>query len=108
MARSSDEMDDMIRLCPGAQGMSEGGIDYVLLPGMKHPCALGTLDALLCPQQHGGYASRLFLSVPIPERRTNWTTHTILSRTWHTWSWKDVSADQRLAEILAQHIAALR
>jgi hypothetical protein len=108
MPRPADEMDDLRRMCPGAQEMSEGGIEYIFLPGLKHPCAPGTLDALLCPQQHGGYATRLFLSVPIPGKGNNWAAHTILSRTWHTWSWNNVPANQRLAEILAQHLRVLR
>jgi hypothetical protein len=108
MPRPADEMDDLMRMCPGAQAMPEGGIEYILLPGLKHPCAPGTLDALLCPQQHGGYLTRLFLSAPIAGKGNNWSTHVILSRTWHTWSWNNVPANQRLAEILAQHLRALR
>src|SRR5713101_2478608 len=79
MPRPADEMDDLRRMCPGAQEMPEGGIEYILLPGLKHPCAPGTLDALLCPQQHGGYATRLFLSVAIPGKGNNWSAHTILN-----------------------------
>ncbi len=108
MPRPADEMDDLRRMCPGAQEMAESGIEYVFLPELKHPCAPGAIDGLLCPQQHSNYATRLFLSVPIPQKRNNWTTHVILSRTWHTWSWRDVPANQRLAQILAQHLAALR
>ena len=108
MPRPADEMDDLRHMCPGAQEMSEGGTEYVFLPGLKHPCAPGTLDALLCPQQHSGYATRLFLSVPIPSKGQNWAVHTVLSRTWHTWSWNNVPANQRLAEILAQHLRAFR
>lgn len=108
MPRPADEMDDLKRLCPGAQEMIEGGIEYVSLPSLKHPCAPGTLDALLCPQQHSGYLTRLFLSAPIPAKAINWSTHTILSRTWHTWSWNHIPANQRLAEILAQHLRVLR
>jgi hypothetical protein len=108
MPRPADEMDDLKRMCPGAQEMPEGGIEYVFLPGLKHPCAPGALDALLCPQQHSNYPTRLFLSAVIPGKGNNWSTHTILSRTWHTWSWNNVPANQRLAEILAQHLRALR
>src|ERR1700704_1464016 len=111
MPRPADQMADLRHMCPGAQEMPEGGIEYVFLPGLKHPCATGTLDALLCPQPHppsGGYSTRLFLSVPIREKGANWTVHTILSRTWHTMSWNSVPADQRLAEILAQHLRAFR
>jgi len=108
MPRPVDEIDDLIRLCPGAQEMSESGIEYVFLPGLRHPCGPGVLDALLCPQQHSGYLTRLFLSASVPGKGANWSTHTILSRIWHTWSWNHVPANQRLAEILAQHLRALR
>jgi hypothetical protein len=109
MPRPTDEMDDLKRMCPGVQEMIESGVEYIFLPELKHPCAPGTLDALLCPQQHssGSYPTRLFLSVPIG-KWPNWSTHTILSRTWHTWSWNNVPASQRLAEILAQHLGAFR
>ena len=108
MSRPEDEMEDLRRICPGATEMTEAGTQYVLLPSMKHPTAGGNIDALLCPQQHGGYTTRLFLSEKIPQKGNNWSTHTILSRAWHTWSWNNVPADQRLAEILAQHMRAFR
>lgn len=103
-----DALQELRRVCPGAQEMTEGGITYFFLPSLKHPCAQGTLDVLLCPQQHSGYTTRLFLSAAIPGKGSNWSAHTILSRTWHTWSWNNVPANQRPAEILAQHLRALR
>jgi hypothetical protein len=109
MARSAEEMEELRLMCPGAREMQEGGITYVFLPELKHPCAPGVIDALLCPQQHTtGYTTRLFLSAVVPGKCTNWSTHSILSRTWHTWSWNNVLASQRLAEILVQHLRALR
>ena len=108
MPRPADEMDDLRRMCPGAQEIPESGIEYIFLPGLKHPCAPGTLDALLCPQQHGGYATRMFLSVSNIGKRNNSSAHTILSPTRHTCSCNHVLANQRLAEILAQHFRALR
>lgn len=108
MPRPADEMDDILLVCPGVQEMSEGGVSYFFLPGLKSPGAPGTIDALLCPQQHSGYATRLFLSAQIPGKGNNWSTHVILGRAWHTWSWNHVPANQRLAEILAQHLRALK
>ena len=108
MARPAEELQELRLLCPGAREIPEGGVTYIFLPGIKHPAGQGTLDALLCPEQHGGYSTRLFLSEPISGRGNNWSTHTILSRTWHTWSWNQVAINQRLAEILAQHLRALR
>lgn len=107
MLRSADEIEELKNICPAAQEMSEAGIAFVVLPGLKLPNG-ATADALLCPQTHGGYTTRLFLSSPVSGKGQNWSTHTILSRVWYTWSWNNVSADQRLAEILAQHLRALR
>lgn len=108
MARSSDELKELQFICPGAREMCEGGADYVFLPALKIPGSAKALDALLCPHQHGGYTTRLFLSEVIPGKGQNWSCHTILSRVWHSWSWNNVPASQRAAEILAQHLRAIR
>jgi hypothetical protein len=108
MPRPSDEIEELQFICPSAREMSEGGVDYVFLPGLKVPGSGRALDALLCPQQHSGYTTRLFLSEVIPGKGQNWRSHTILSRVWHSWSWNNVPANQRAAEILAQHLRALR
>lgn len=108
MPRASEELEELRFICPGAREMSEGGRDYIFLPDLKLPGSGKILDALLCPQPHSGYTTRLFLSEVIPSKGQNWRPHTILSRVWHTWSWNNVPADQRAAEILAQHLRALR
>ena len=108
MSRPAHELEELKQICPGAQEMIEAGTTFFFLPDLKHPCAPGSLQALLCPEAHSGYSTRLFLSAAIPGRGNNWSTHTILGRTWYTWSWNNVSAHQRLAEILAQHLRALR
>ena len=72
------------------------------------------LDALLCPGPHSGYATRLFLAEPIPERdriqgqAANWTVHSILGRAWHSWSWQNVQASLPLHQMLLAHLHALR
>ncbi len=108
MPVSEDAMHELRQVCPGAQEMVEAGISYIYLPGLKHPSAPGSLDGLLCPQLYGGYTTRLFLSAAVPGKGSNWSTHTILGRLWHTWSWNNVPANQRPAEMLAQHLRALR
>jgi hypothetical protein len=108
MPRAVEELEELQRVCEGAKEMQEGGVTYLFLPSLKVPNAASALDALLCAQQHGNYTTRLFLSAPIAGRGANWSTHTILSRTWHTWSWNNVPTSQRLTEILAQHLRALR
>src|SRR5207245_11021163 len=91
-----------------AQVVRDGAISSVYLPALKLPCPPGVVDGLLCLQQHGGYTTRLFLSAPVSGRGANWSTHSIVSRTWHTWSWNNVPANQRPAEVLAQHLRAFR
>jgi hypothetical protein len=108
MPRPNDEVEELRALTPGAMAMPEGGVEYFLLPGIKVPGLAGLVDALLCPQQHSGYTTRLFLSSVVPGKGQNWRPHTILSRQWHACSWNDVPANQRLAEILAQHLRAFR
>ena len=95
---------------------TEGGQEFVFLPRLFIPIGEASLqrDALLCPSAHTNYPTRLFLSEAIAERPTirgsaaNWTVHTILGRTWHTWSWTGVSADLPLLQVLLSHMAALR
>jgi hypothetical protein len=79
------------------------------LPGLKIPNGKGIVvrDALLSLQPHSGYASRLFLSQPIAGRGVNWTVHSVLGRTWHTPSWRDV-APGRAIEMLFQHLKVYR
>jgi hypothetical protein len=101
-------MNELRAVVSGAQEMIEAGITYIHLPELKLPCALGTTEALLCVQQHGGYTTRLFLSKPVSGKGANWSTHQILGRTWHTWSWNNVPANIRPAQILRGHLEAFR
>jgi hypothetical protein len=107
---TAEHLSELIAICPGAREMTEGGITYVYLPALRISSAGQTvvMDALLCPQQRDGYATRLFLSQVVQGRGNNWTTHQILSRPWYTWSWNNVSSAQRPAQILAGHLAALK
>jgi len=90
--------------------MTEGGVTYVFLP--KQPIQVGEqwrgMDALLCPNRHGGYDTRLFLEQPVMERAANWTVHPIFGRSWHTFSWNGVSSAQPVVQILLAHLAVLR
>jgi hypothetical protein len=101
-------MDELRTLCSGAQEMSDGGIAYIHLPTLKLPCAPGTVEGLLCIQQHGGYTTRLFLSQQVPGKGANWSSHQIFGRTWYTWSWNNVPAALRPVQILRCHLEALK
>lgn len=90
--------------------MTESGQSYIYLPRLSLPagCQPPQVEGLLCPHGRDGYATRLFLAQPVSGRGQNWTVHRILDRTWHTWSWNNVGAQLRPAEILAEHLRALR
>lgn len=110
MSIDQTQLAEVTAFVPGARVMPDAGIDYILLPSLK--VAVGqeeiVLDALLCPVQHGGYTTRLFLAKPIGQRGQNWTIHNILSKSWHTWSWNNVPANLSLMQILSAHMRALR
>lgn len=110
MSIDQKQFTEIAFLVPGARVMCDGGIDYIFLPGLKVTVGQEerVIDALLCPVQHGGYSTRLFLAEPIPQRGQNWTMHNILSRSWHTWSWNNVPANLSPMQILSAHLRALR
>jgi hypothetical protein len=104
------ELEGLRAVVPGAIVMRDGVIDYVFLPKLKVLIA-GTecvLDCLLCPVQHGGYTTRLFLSERLSQRGQNWTVHNILGHEWHTWSWNNVPPTLPLVQILLAHLEPLR
>jgi hypothetical protein len=104
-----EALDEVQQLCPGAAAMTEGGQDFIFLPALKVPVGQETLlrDGLLTLQGHSGYVSRLFLSELIAGRGANWTMHTVLGRSWHTPSWRDVPLG-RPVEMLLQHLKVYR
>jgi len=107
---TADALDEIRQICPQAEAMHEAGRDYVFLPGLKLPLGRqpAIVDALLCLSAREGYPTRLFLSAPLPDRGQNWSQYQILGRAWHSWSWNQVQDSQRPAQILAQHLMALR
>lgn len=107
---AADQLQELADLCGEVRELSEGGRAYIHIPRLKLPsgCSPSETEALLCLQEHSGYATRLFLSHPVPGRGANWSVHYILGRPWHSWSWNNVSAQMRPAAILAEHLRALR
>lgn len=104
------QLDELKRICTDAQVESEAGTDYIVLPDLKVVTGEQEriLTGLLCPTQHGGYSTRLFLSEKIPERGQNWTLHYIASRNWHVCSWNNVPSNLTLVQMLSAHLKALR
>ena len=105
------ERDELLNLCEEVQEHTEGNIPYLHLRRLNLPanCQPEVLDALLCLGLREGYPTRLFVSEAITSpssKAQNWGTFTILSRSWHSWSWNYVPATQRPAEVLAAHLKA--
>lgn len=104
----AEALGELRQVCPSASLKTEAGQRYVDLPALKVPVGKDVVvrDALLTLQGHSNYASRLFLSQPIAApRAVNWTVHTVLGRSWHTPSWRDVPPG-RPVEMLLQHLKA--
>jgi hypothetical protein len=99
------QLEEVCLLYPGAEAHEEGSYTFVLLPALVVPD--GTkMKALLCPQNHSGYPTRLFLEKPTGSK--SFAEHVILTLKWYTWSWKDVHASLRLAQMIAEHLRGLR
>ena len=107
MGKEPDELEELQALCPGAVEMTEGGIRYVFLPSLRLPTG-GVVEALLQPQAGNGYTTRLYLAAQVSGKGSNWTQFRALEKIWWTWSWNNVPDTDRLAQILAQHLQALR
>jgi hypothetical protein len=116
MILDNQQIASLFSICPDVNLKQEHNRQFLYLPKLKIPVgeSIKVVDALLCPSEHSGYTTRLFLSEPISERPTisgkaaNWTVHSILARTWHSWSWQGVSADLPLVQMLLAHTRALK
>jgi hypothetical protein len=104
-----DHLSELQTAYSDAKILSDGGIEYAYIPKLILVNGNNSIEmeALICPQMRDGYSTRLFLSAPVPNKGQNWTQHQILGRTWHSWSWKNVPANQSLVQILMGHLPAL-
>jgi hypothetical protein len=102
------EIAGLRAVCPEAEPMSEGGIVFAFLPRLRFRAkgANMCMDALLCPNAHSGYHSRLFFDQVVPGYAGAWSGHQILARSWQTISWQGVSPDQPWTRILSEHLGA--
>jgi hypothetical protein len=107
-----EHVEELRSLCPDAKQCSEGGTDYVFLPGLKLPegCNPSAVDCLLALGPRDGYENRLFFAQPIESpRKRNWNGQNIriLERNWFAYSWR-VPGGLRPIETLIAHLEALR
>ncbi len=92
---------------PDAKEYSEAGLLYIHFPRFTLPGG-DVVEALLWLNGAAPYTTRLFLPAEVPGKGPNWTQHHILSKTWWTWSWKDIPSDIRYMEIVSNHLRPLR
>jgi hypothetical protein len=109
---AEEHIAELRSLCPDARQVSEGGLDYVLLPALKLPegCNPGAVDCLLSLGARDGYSNRLFFAQVVTSRQArNWNGQNIriLERNWFAYSWR-VPPGPRPIEILIGHLQALR
>lgn len=94
-----------------AEYVEESGIPFVLIPKLTfHSKGVKkVMRALLCPAQHTGYTTRLFLEEQVPTAEAqNWNPFTIRNQTWWACSWQNVPASLPWLEILANHLRPLK
>jgi hypothetical protein len=113
MSFTDDELVELKQLCPGVSRCVDGGTAYLLLPGLQLPegCNPVEADALLCPTPRDGYNSRLFFDRVVSSRQAlNWHMQNvrIADRNWNAYSWKLNRAGLRLAQMVGEHLRALR
>ena len=107
---SPEEIEELSNTYGNVRVIPEAGFEFVHLETLRFRSGEEDIEieALMCPQMRDGYSTRLFLPRPFANKGQNWTTHQILGRTWHSWSWQNIPAEQRLAQILLGHVKALR
>ena len=95
---------------PGVRELEESGYVYVYIPGLKMPpgCIPEQTDALLCPQPHSGYTSRLFfkdyIQTPKP---VNWNGQVfVLGYQWHAFSYNNVQ-NMPLLNMVMNHLRGM-
>jgi hypothetical protein len=106
-----DQIKELKALAPGVARGDEGGFTYFLLPGLQLPegCSPAVADCLLCPMLKDGYHSRLYFS-HVVKSGPNWhalNVH-ILGRNWNAYSWQTHNSGLSLAQMVTEHLRALR
>jgi hypothetical protein len=105
------EIESLRAIWPQVSVVLEGGVTWVLLPKTRLtvPGGVAIMDTVLCPNGQGGYSTRLLLESPVTGKPgLNWAQLLALGRTWHTWSWQSVPANQSWLQIYIEHARQLR
>lgn len=111
MELDPEQIDELRPLCESVSRADEGGFTYLHLQLLRLPdgCVPATVDALLCPMERDGYASRLFFAERIVTKVTpNWNgACRVLERNWYAFSYRTPKG-MRLAQMVATHLKGLR
>lgn len=106
----AEKLEELQRSYPNATLLTEAGYELISIPKIK--IVTGGVediyDVLLCPRQHSGYDTRLFLDRQINGRGQNWKTFPILGKTWWACSVQGIKADQSYLTILLAHLRHLQ
>jgi hypothetical protein len=107
-----EQIDELKAMFPGISHAEEGEFDFFFIPGLKLPpsCSPESIDVLFCPNQRGGYNSRLhFASMVQSGKALNWNGQNefILGRRWFAFSWQLPPAERRLSQMVALHLRGL-
>jgi hypothetical protein len=99
------------QLCDGeVSRRTDGGRNFIYMEGLHFYVSGGQqkMDALLCLNHNNpAYPTKLYLTTQVGNG-LNWNESAyILGRHWYTFSWRDVSSNQPVIEILAAHLAPL-
>jgi hypothetical protein len=108
---NADEQLALLQSCyPEATGIPSGNLVFVHIPKLGVSTANGLVErvGLLCPHAYDGYTTRLFFNEQVPGPVNNWTNHSLFTKSWWTWSWNNVVAEQPWLAILANHLGAFR
>lgn len=110
MKVAPERVDALRQVFPDLQVVAEAGADFVYLPKLpiRHAGEDRVVNGLLRPSVGEGYATRLYLSEPLHQRGGNWTQHSLIGKTWHTWSLQGIPAELPLDQMLAAHLRALQ
>lgn len=109
MTDENTRLEKLRAIWPGAELWSEGGQPAVYLPGIevKVRGSVVVRDALLWPQAHGSYSTRLFLSEAVAAGQ-NWSAVNMCGRAWQVCSWNGVPADFPWDEMIRSHLGAFK
>ncbi len=109
MSEPAEEFARLRAMHESARLLREGGRAVVLLPAFGFTAAgqKVTMDLLLVPFAHSGYATRLFFERKISCRGSNWAQHRVVDQNWWAPSWNHIPESTRWPEMLRAHLRAV-